>query len=335
MNKAYLTILFIVIFSSFFTKEKNDRTYKIRGTIKNYSDSTFLYLSDLSNGSYKDIDSAIVFGERFEFKGILENAIVKFAIHTKDYKDRVAFWVDNSETTIVTEKGNFKNALIKGSDAQEKQYELYSIVSNTKNEKQDFVTFIQKNHSTIVSADLLKTYCSTWNKDTVLMLYENLSTNVKNTIYGKRIFDFLTLNKNLKIGDKCVDFEQVTMDGKVIKLSDYHGKILLLEFWGSWCGPCREGHPKLIETYNRFKNKGFDILGIAADNDKKMLLNAIQQDGLPWQNVSDLRGDQNKVALIYGISAYPTNFLIDRNGIIIAKNLRDQKLFNKLLELLQ
>lgn len=335
MNKSYGIILFALILSSFLTLKDREKVFKILGTIKNYKDGTFLYLADLSDGSYKDIDSTTVFNERFTFQGELKNDIVRMAIHTKDFKDRVSFWIDSSVTVISAENGNIRNAAIKGSKAQEKKFELDSIVSHTKNEKGDYIMFIQRNPTSIVSADLLKVYASTWNKDTVSMLYKSLAVDVKNSIYGKRIFDFLSLNKDLKIGDRYANFEQATMDGKNIKLSDYKGKTVLLEFWGSWCGPCREGHPKLIEIYNQFKDKGFDILGVAADTDKKLLLNAIKQDQLPWQNVSDLKGDQNKVALIYGISAYPTNFLIDKDGIIVAKNLRDQKLFNKLSELLK
>lgn len=167
------------------------------------------------------------------------------------------------------------------------------------------------------------------------MLYKQLSKTAKNTTYGKNVFDFLSLNKSPKIGDKYIDFAQQNIESKVVNLSDFQGKTILLEFWGSWCMPCRQGHPDLIKTYDDFKEKGFEILGVAADTDIKLLKDAIKKDSLPWQNVSDLKGDRNKAALIYGISYYPANFLIDKNGTIVAKDLRGEKLREKLKELLQ
>lgn len=332
MKKIGIIVLtFAFIFNSF--SQNKTKTFNINGTVKNIADSTWLFLSDLADGSYKDIDSTLVLNEKFQFRGKLNHEIVNLAIHTKDFKDRVTFWVDHTPTVISAEKGKFKTASITGSKAQEKKYELDALTNNPKTKDQDFIAFIQTNPTSIISANLLKVYASTWNKDTVSMLFQQFSPEVKNSIYGKMISDFLTYNQTPKIGDKYVDFEQTDVNGKNIKLSDLHGKVVLVEFWGSWCAPCREGHPKLIQTYEQFKPKGFEILGVAADTDIKKLLAAIQKDKLPWQNVSDLRGDQNKAALIYGVSYYPANFLIDQNGIIIAKDLRNEKLVEKLKEL--
>lgn len=326
----YPLLIVLMMFTSFKQQHPN---YTIVGSVKGYADSSVMYLSDLSDGSYKDIDSVMILNERFRFKGKLNHPTVRFAIHSKDFKDRTPIWVAAGETTITAEKGKFRNALIVGSKAQALSYVLDSVISATKDQPKAYKVFIQKYPSSIVSADILKVYSSSWNKDTVSMLYQQLTGEAKNSIYGKQVLDFLTYNKSPKIGDPFVDFQQATMDGKQVKLSDYKGKVVLLEFWGSWCSPCREGHPFLIKTYNEFKDKGFEILGVAADTDKKILVSAIQNDGLPWQNVSDLKGDQNKAAIIYGVSYYPANFLIDKNGIIIAKDLRDEKLYQKLKEL--
>ncbi len=189
--------------------------------------------------------------------------------------------------------------------------------------------------TSIVSANVLDIYCSLWGKDTSTILYNSLSREIKNTSYGKNVLEFITLNKNLKPGDRYVDFSQSNIYGTNIKLSDYKGKVVLLEFWGSWCGPCRKGNPELVKIYGEFKGRGFEILGVAAEMVKKEWIDAVKQDGLPWQNVTDFRYDKNRAALIYGVSYYPSNFLIDKKGMIVARDLTGDKLREKLRELLK
>jgi peroxiredoxin len=194
--------------------------------------------------------------------------------------------------------------------------------------------FVRTNPGSIISASILSGYASIWGKDTTDMLFKKFSKEIKNTYYGQKIREYITLNKNIKIGDKYADFSEQNTQGENIKLSDFNGKVVLLEFWGSWCGPCREGNPELAKIYNEFNRKGFEILGVAAETNKEQWLKAIETDKLPWANVTDFNGDKNKAALIYGISYYPANFLIDRNGIIIAKDLRGEKLREKIMEIL-
>jgi thiol-disulfide isomerase/thioredoxin len=119
-----------------------------------------------------------------------------------------------------------------------------------------------------------------------------------------------------------------------LKLSQLKGKYTLLEFWSSMCGPCIAGNPKLVKTYEQFKSKGFAIVGVSLDFNKKNWLNAIRSDKLPWENLCDLRGSENRAALLYGVTYMPANFLIDEKGIVIAKDLRDDALDKKLQELL-
>jgi len=129
------------------------------------------------------------------------------------------------------------------------------------------------------------------------------------------------------------DFTQEDPNGKLIKMSDFKGKYLLLDFWASWCGPCRRENPNVVRMYSKYREKGFEILGISLDNNKQRWLNAIEKDQLTWPQVSDLKGWSNNVAQQYQVTSIPKTFLLDPEGKIIAVNLRGQALEAKLEEI--
>lgn len=129
------------------------------------------------------------------------------------------------------------------------------------------------------------------------------------------------------------DFTQNNTDEKPVKLSSTRGKYILIDFWASWCGPCRQENPELVNVYQEFKNNNFDILGVSLDNDRGKWLKAIENDQLTWMHVSDLKGWDNAVAKEYIIQSIPYNFLLDPEGKIVAKNLRAKELRKKLQEI--
>ncbi|HMQ46673.1 MAG TPA: redoxin domain-containing protein [Saprospiraceae bacterium] len=139
--------------------------------------------------------------------------------------------------------------------------------------------------------------------------------------------------KSFMPGGEAPNFTQKTPEGEDLSLSDLRGKVVLLDFWASWCGPCRRENPNVVRLYETYKDKGFDILGVSLDRERERWLAAIQQDGLTWNHVSDLKGWQNEVAGIYGVSSIPHTVLLDAEGKIIAKNLRGEALALKLEEL--
>ena len=135
------------------------------------------------------------------------------------------------------------------------------------------------------------------------------------------------------IGGEAPNFSQETPEGEQLSLHDLRGKVLLIDFWASWCGPCRRENPNVVRMYQKYKDQGFEILGVSLDSNRDRWLGAIAADGLTWYQVSDLKGWQNAVAKQYGVSAIPHTVLLDAEGRIIARNLRGATLERKLEEL--
>lgn len=159
--------------------------------------------------------------------------------------------------------------------------------------------------------------------------YTPFSKRVMTSFTGQKLTAKYNKAKQIAIG-KSVDFTQTDDKGNEFKLSSLRGKYVLVDFWASWCVPCRAENPHLLKAYNQLKSKGFEIVGISLDETKAAWLNAVKHDGMPWIQVSDLKGFKTEIAVKYGISAIPQNFLINPEGVIIAKDLRGENVNEKI-----
>ena len=210
---------------------------------------------------------------------------------------------------------------------------LYSELSGKKNLA--IRNWIHSNPASYVAPFVIAlNYMNDPNADVLQPLYEPLSATVKASYYGKSIGETVTRMSATRLGSIAPSFAQDGPDGKPLGLESFRGKYVLLDFWASWCGPCRQENPNLVRTYEKFRDK-MVILGISLDNKKEPWLKAIQDDRLTWPQVSDLKGWANTVAVQYGIKAIPANFLLDPEGRIIAKSLRGPQLEQRLSELLR
>lgn len=196
------------------------------------------------------------------------------------------------------------------------------------------IKFVSTHPDSFVSLNLLSSLINTQPKSVTLPLFNQLSPVVKASAQGKYVEDHISKAQNVAIGAIASDFTLPDTEGKMVSLSSFRGKYVLIDLWASWCGPCRAENPNVVKVYNKYKDKNFTIIGVSLDRekDKAAWLAAIKKDGLTWTQVSDLKYWDSAVAKAYGVEAIPQNFLLDPQGKIIAKNLRGDDLDQKVAE---
>jgi peroxiredoxin len=286
--------------------------------------------------------------------------------------DVLAFYIENKAITL-TAADSVKKSVIKGSTINDDNVKLHAMVkpamakmealtkeyrAKTQEErenKQYMETvyqrseaieqemealsrkFVDENPNSYVA---LNTFRSILGYDidpaTAEPVFNKFSAELKATGLGERIAIAIQGAKKSQVGTMASDFTQNNPEGKPVKLSDFKGKYVLVDFWASWCGPCRQENPNVVKAYNRFKDKNFTVLGVSLDKPggKDAWVQAIKDDGLTWSHVSDLNYFDNAASKMYGIQAIPFNFLLDPTGKIIARNLREEALQTTLAELL-
>ncbi|HEX8376282.1 MAG TPA: TlpA disulfide reductase family protein [Pedobacter sp.] len=188
------------------------------------------------------------------------------------------------------------------------------------------IQFSEKNKDNLAGFYAISSLDQTKYEPQLLAYANSIRGKFANT---KAVQEFLTkmdkLN-SLSVGKVAPDFEMASVDGKSLKLSQFRGQYVLLDFWASWCGPCREENPNVVKQYNAFKNKGFTVLGVSLDNNRDLWLKAIKDDNLTWNHVSELKQWDSNIVKQYSIEGIPMSFLLDKEGKIIGKNLHGQQL---------
>jgi peroxiredoxin len=353
------TLIFILFSLQIFanTPGKDGFSFEIQGQFVKGKEGSWLYLNHKWEDKYFKDSTKLEANGQFKFKGKTKEQNMYWINNAENLSTPLIFFVDQEKIEISGHADSLPIARVKGgktqndylnyltlsggfqnkknemgqafSEAQNKgdQQKMMALQMEYQNLEQEEIAslynFIKENNSSPVSGFVIyANFQENVNITKLEELYNNFSTTLKDSKYGKIASDKITKLKGTSIGYPANDFTQNTPDGKPIKLSSYKGKYVLVDFWASWCGPCRQENPNVVKAYQKFKDKGFDILGVSLDNNKDKWLKAIEKDKLTWTHVSDLKSWENAVAVMYGVRSIPTNLLIDKNGVIIAKNLR-------------
>lgn len=347
-------------------------SFSVSGHLKNIKDNGYVYLHHKWNN--KDYtDSAKAKSGKFSFSGKTAEPNMYWMTKSRDMAEQpnLIFFVDGGKTSISGNVDSIQTANVSGGQTQKDYTEYIKMMNGFSFKQQDIVTAYNQAKMKNDQATMNAKYTEYQNLDkevkssiaefiknhpksavsgyAIYYNYQNaqvtaeelesvvglLDKSILNTKYGKLGQEKLNQLHGTTVGYPALNFSQADPDGKMISLTDLKGKYVLLDFWASWCGPCRHENPNVVAAFNKYKDKGFTVFGVSLDQNKDKWLGAIKADNLTWSHVSDLKGWGNEVAKMYGISSIPQNLLLDKDGKIVAKNLRGPDLDAKLAEIIK
>lgn len=340
--------------------------YEITGTVSApAADGKYVYLYTYPyNEANAPLDSALVQNGSFLLKGTAAAPALRVLVLPGEEKPQTAaFVLENAKMTATIDQGAYVGGTLENDLYSRLRQEVNTLNAQTKalaaemkSEDKAVATAAEAKYDELDNAITAKSKAyilANPDKQTAAVAFYNMRYNLnedeQNEIIAKadsafkavpgidKMIAHLDILKNVAVGKTFTDFEMPDAQGKARKLSDYvgKGKVVLIDFWASWCPPCRRDMPNLVAAYKQYKNKGFEIVGISLDSKADAWAKGVKDLGITWPQLSDLQGWKNSGAALYGVNSIPHTVLVDKDGTIIAKNLHGKELDNKLKEVLK
>lgn len=365
MKKISLVFFSIILFLTF--AKAQDSAFVITGKLEKIKSST-INLNIYEQGKTINLSTKIEDGN-FKFSGFVPSPNFATLTIPERKNDFFTFYIEPASMTIVGRGDSLKLLMVKNSPVNDDDkllksrmdiilrreaansaiYEKAYKEKNTaildsleeldneilKDKRKVVADFVKDNPGSMRGAmAIVENFSYYAEANDVEPIFNLLDEKIKNSPKGKEIKKMIDVYASVAVGNKAPEINQFTPDSIRFSLSSLKGKFVLIDFWASWCGPCRRENPNIVKAFKQFSEKGFTILGVSYDTKKQNWIKAIQADTLNWPQVSTLNGWENESSSLYGIKAIPSNVLIDKDGIIIAKNIFGKNLIAKLQELL-
>ncbi|WP_277120178.1 TlpA disulfide reductase family protein [Bacteroides ndongoniae] len=342
--------------------------YTITGTVEGANDGDMVYLQGVEGRQLVKLDSAVIKNGTFTFTGKQDTAVNRYLTYKNNEDNGMAmdFFLENGKIAIQLTKDNDAATGTPNNDAYQeirtqlnslmKQMEtLYSALSDTtltdeqREAKGKEIEGLQEKMIGVAKDGIAKNITNPVGIHLLKQNYYYMDVNELDPLMpqipamydqDERIVQIKANVKQMKataVGQKFTDFEMQTPEGEKVKLSDYvgKGKVVLVDFWASWCGPCRREMPNLVDLYAKYKNKNFEIVGVSLDQSGEAWKNAIKQLNISWPQMSDLKYWDCEGAKLYAVSSIPHTVLIDKDGTILARGLAGEALQEKLAEVIK
>ncbi|WP_420601878.1 redoxin domain-containing protein [Flagellimonas sp.] len=365
--------IFIIASGVLFLASCNSKSegFTLNGTVTGeLENGTQVYLKTTDSlNQLIDIDTTTVENGVFNFKGEQAQPQLHY-IFLESNRGNVPFFLENGKISLKFQKDSLNYAKLKGTlqndlfmNFMDESRILSERAASMQNDmrtaaqqrdtatatalREEFmefqeeakafnVTFAKENPNAMISVLIIGNLMMSkaLPNDEILEMFEALTPEMKATVAGEKLKEQLDKMKTTEIGGIAPEFSAPTPNGDLLALSDVKGKLTLIDFWAAWCRPCRAENPNIVAVYNKYHDKGFNVIGVSLDTRAEDWTNAIEKDSLTWNHISNLKRFQDPIAQLYNINAIPAAFLVDENGVIVAKDLRGPALEQKVAELL-
>ncbi len=363
MRKIVLGLVALVVMASC-NSRKSDQ-FVIDGTLLGEQVAQ-VYLQKSKDGSFEVLDTAMVENGKFKFTGTITDPDLYYI--ALDESRFISFFNEPSEITVKFHTDSLSNPEVSGSQSDAQYRDYLSLVEKQRSvqiglyteyneanrladsakmkaletqldvndaaQKQEIIDYIKANNASFVSPYAAIRHAYMMSLEEMEDVSAALDSKVSGSGFTQMLKDRISILQSVALGKTAPDFTMNDTAGNPFALSQLRGQVVLVDFWAAWCGPCRRENPNVVAAYNEFKDKGFTVLGVSLDREKADWMKAIEDDQLIWTHVSDLKFWQNSAAKLYGVNSIPSNVLLDKDGIIIGRDLRGEDLHKKLAEVL-